>query len=120
MLHDLIRGLVSASANDPGVSTSLVVLDGNGVLADVFEPDKLKGAVAIAVNTLCLVLADDCVLQGSTGAKVEDGIFVVCKWIQSSVLWMVGALPVGCFNIPPSLSPPQAPLPRSKRCHWPS
>lgn len=48
--------------------------DGDGVLADVLEPDKLEGAGAAAVNALGLVLSDDNVPQGRTRVQEEDGI----------------------------------------------
>lgn len=79
VLNDLIRGVVGTTANDPGLLSGLVVLDGDGILADVLEPDVLNGAVAIAVDALGLVLADDGVLQSTTGTDEEHGVLVT--WI---------------------------------------
>jgi hypothetical protein len=52
------------------------LLEGQGILADVFPPDILNGARALAVNSLDLVLSDDDVLQGSTVLEDEDGVLV--------------------------------------------
>ena len=74
MLNDLVAGLVGTTADDPSLVTGLVVLNADGVLTDVLEPDELEGAGTIAVNALLLVLADDGVLQGGASAEDEDGI----------------------------------------------
>lgn len=76
MLDDLVASVVGATTNYPGLLTGLVVLDGNGILADVLKPDELEVARAVAVNTLGLVLADDDVSQGRARAKEEDGVSV--------------------------------------------
>jgi predicted thioredoxin/glutaredoxin len=46
--------MVSTTTNDPGLGSSLVLFDGDGVLADILEPDELKSAVALAVYTFSL------------------------------------------------------------------
>lgn len=81
VLNDLVRGVVRTTTDDPGLGSSLVVLDGDCVLADVLEPDKLKSAVPVAVDALSLVLANDGVLQGTASLDVEDRVLVVFdKW----------------------------------------
>lgn len=67
MLDDLVAGFVCATADNPTVLASLVVLDSYSIFAHVFEPDKLEGARTIAVDALSLVLADDDVLQDCSG-----------------------------------------------------
>lgn len=52
---------------------------GDGVLADILEPDKFEGAGPVAVHTLSLVLADDDVLERGAGLEVEDGVLPVFK-----------------------------------------
>lgn len=54
--------------------------DRNGILTDVLEPDVLKSTVAITVDTLLLVLANDDILQGTTLADNKDSI--VDAWIR--------------------------------------
>lgn len=76
MLHNLVTRMVRAATNDPRMLSSLIVLYGNGVLADVFEPNELKSAMSVAVDTFRLVLADDDVAECGTGAKQEDSISV--------------------------------------------
>ena len=44
MLDDLVGCLVGTATNDPGVLAGLVTLDGDGILADILEPDKVQGA----------------------------------------------------------------------------
>lgn len=117
MLDDLVRGVVGTTADDPGLLAGLVVLDGDGILADVLEPNVLDGAVAVAVDTLGLVLANDGVLQGSAGTDHEDGVLVTCGTLIRSVL-KNGTFYQLC--LPPSFWPLQAPEPRSNRCHFPS
>lgn len=76
VLNNLVRGVVSTTANDPGVVARGIVLHGDGILADILEPDELERAGAIAVDTLSLVLADDDVLEGGALAEEEDGVGV--------------------------------------------
>ena len=71
VLDDLVGGLVSTAANDVGNSAAL---DGDGILADVLEPDKLEVAGAQAVDTLLLVGTDDNVAESSAILKDEDSI----------------------------------------------
>lgn len=54
--------------------------DRNGILTDVLEPDEFKSTVAIAVNTLLLVLANDGILQRTTLADDKDSI--VDAWMR--------------------------------------
>lgn len=67
VLDDLILGLLRAAALDEGVA---VAEEGDGVLADVTEPDVGEGAGALAVDALKLVLADNDVAE--LGAILED------------------------------------------------
>jgi hypothetical protein len=76
VLDNLVTGVVRTTTNDPGLLSSLVILDTDSVLTDILEPDELKGAGTIAVHTLGLVLADDNIAQGGAGAEEEDGISV--------------------------------------------
>lgn len=71
VLDNLVARAVSATADDVG---SAITLDGDSVLADVFEPDVLEGARALAVDTLGLVLADNDVLKSGALLEHEDGI----------------------------------------------
>ena len=57
VLHDLVRARLGATANDVGSSAAL--LDRDGVLADILEPDVVDVARAKAVNALLLVLSND-------------------------------------------------------------
>jgi len=59
VLDDLVRSMVGTTTDDPSVLTSLVVLDGECVLANVLPPDEFKSAVSIAVDTLSLVLTNN-------------------------------------------------------------
>lgn len=74
MLDNLVVRVVGATADDPRFVPGGVSLDGYGVLADVFEPDVLEGAGAVAVDALGLVLANDHVAEGGAGLEVEDGV----------------------------------------------
>jgi hypothetical protein len=71
MLDDLVVGAVCTSANDVG---SAVTLDGDGIFADVLEPDELEVAATQAVDALLLVGTDDDVLQGCALFKNEDSV----------------------------------------------
>lgn len=71
VLDDLVVGVEGTTADDLGVA---VALDGDGVLADVLEPDVLESARANAVDTLALVSADDDVPQGGTVLENKDGV----------------------------------------------
>lgn len=59
------------NAHDPAT------YDRDGVLADILEPDELEGAVALTVDTLRLVLANDDVLQSSALVEDEHGVGVL-------------------------------------------
>lgn len=63
VLDHLVRRVVRASAHDVGLLTRHVVLDSDGVLADIFEPHKLEVAGAVTVNAFGLVLANDDVTE---------------------------------------------------------
>jgi len=76
VLDNLVAGVVRTTTNDPGLLSSLVILDRDSVLADILEPDELEGAGTITVHALGLVLADDDVAQGGAGAEEEDSISV--------------------------------------------
>ena len=51
VLDDLVRAVVSTTTDDPSLRTGLVILDREGILADILPPDEFKGAVAVAVDT---------------------------------------------------------------------
>lgn len=74
MLHDLVRGVVGTTTNDVRLLAGLVVLDGDGVFADIFEPDVFQVARSVTVDPFGLVFADDDVAESSTRAKQEDSI----------------------------------------------
>jgi predicted thioredoxin/glutaredoxin len=54
VLDDLVRCVVSTTTDDPGLLSGLVFFDGDGVLADILEPDELESAVTLAVYTFGL------------------------------------------------------------------
>lgn len=81
VLNNLVGGVVSTTANDPGLLASHVVLDGNGVLTDVLEPHELEVAGTTAVHALSLVRANNDVTQGGAGVKEEDGVGVAWGWL---------------------------------------
>lgn len=71
--------MVGTATDDPGLRTSLVVLDGEGVLADVFPPNEFKGAVTGAVDSFSLVLAYNDISQRSSFVEIEDSVLVACN-----------------------------------------
>lgn len=68
--------MVRATADNPCLLPSLVVLDSDGVLAHIFKPDELKSARTITVHAFSLVLADNDVAECGTRFEEEDGIGV--------------------------------------------
>lgn len=100
MLDHLVAGVVCATANDPGLLPSLVVLDADGVLADVLEPHELEVAVAVAVNTLGLVLANDHVAKGRAGAEEEDGVSASWERLELASLFGEGCWVWHCLDRP--------------------
>jgi hypothetical protein len=54
VLNDFVGCVVGAATDDPGLLSSLVFFDGNGILANIFEPNELKSAVALAMHTFRL------------------------------------------------------------------
>ncbi|KAJ8104452.1 hypothetical protein OPT61_g10749 [Boeremia exigua] len=76
VLDDLVGAVVRAAADDPGLLAGFVVLDRECVFAHVLPPDVLESAVAGAVDTLGLVLADDDVAEGGALVEVENGVLV--------------------------------------------
>lgn len=84
MLHNLIASMISSAADDPGLRASFVVLDADGVFADVFEPHVFECAVAITVDAFGLVLADDDILEGGAGFEEEDCVGFACDGISVS------------------------------------
>jgi hypothetical protein len=46
--------MISTTAYDPGLLSSFVFFDGNGILADVLEPNEFEGAVTLAMDTFSL------------------------------------------------------------------
>lgn len=71
VLDDLVTRAISTTTDDVG---GAVALDRDGVLADILEPNVLKGARTLAVDTLGLVRADDDVLESSAVLEHEDGV----------------------------------------------
>ena len=57
VLDDLVVGVFGTTTDDVGLTAGL--LDGDSVLADVFEPNVVKVARAKAVYSLSLVGADN-------------------------------------------------------------
>jgi hypothetical protein len=104
VLDDLVRRMVSAATDDPAVGARLVVLDAECIFA-----------VAGAVDSFGLVLADDHVAQGSALAEVKDCVFPVCIAFSSP-----GGRSWEMVFLPPSVCELHAPLPRSYLYHWPS
>lgn len=76
MLDHFIRGMICSASDDPGLITSLVLLDGNRILAHIFEPDVFESASSSTVNALSLVFADDDILKSCSGLEKEYGIRV--------------------------------------------
>lgn len=74
MLDNLIRSVVRTTTNDPRLVASDILLDGDGILTDIFEPDELKRAGALTVDTLGLVLADNAVSKSCALFKEEDSV----------------------------------------------
>lgn len=74
MLNHFVRGMVSTSTYDPGFLPSDVVLDSDGIFADVFEPDELEGARPITMDTFSLVGSNDDILKSGTRVEKEDSI----------------------------------------------
>lgn len=89
----LVGRVVSTTTNDPGLSSSCVLLDRESVFADILPPDELlehnvsiclvydasrdathKIAVTLAVDTFGLVLADNHIAQSSARLEKEDGV----------------------------------------------
>jgi hypothetical protein len=66
--------MIGTSTDNPRLRASLIVLDGDGVLTNILEPDVLERAVSVAVNTFGLVLADDGVFESGSGAEDEDSV----------------------------------------------
>jgi hypothetical protein len=66
--------VVGSSTDNPRLLASRIVLDGDGILTNVLEPDILERTVAIAVDTFGLVLADDGVFESGSGAEDEDSV----------------------------------------------
>jgi len=91
VLDDLVRSMVGSTPDDPRLFAGSVILDGQGILTNVFPPYELKmrsvrynnlrtvrtylqRAVTLAMNTLSLVLADDHIAERGTRVKKEDCI----------------------------------------------
>jgi hypothetical protein len=115
VLDDLVGRMVSAATDDPAVSARLVVLDAECIFADVLPPYEFQRAVAGAVDSFGLVLADDHVAQRGAFAQVEDCVFPVC------IAFSFPGDRIGeMVFLPPSVCELHAPLPRSYLYHWPS
>lgn len=78
VLNHFVSGVVSASTYDPGFLPSDVILDSDGIFADVFEPDELEGARPIAMDTFSLVGSNDDILESRTRAEKKNSIGITC------------------------------------------
>ena len=76
VLQDLVVGAVGTAAGDVGGVARVLVLDGEGVLADGAPPHVLERAGALAVDALDLVRADDDVAERAALLDLEDGVRV--------------------------------------------
>lgn len=76
MIHDLVDGIEGAAADD--VAGALLLAEGEGILAHVFNPDVLEHAVSLTVDALDLVGADDAVAERAAGRDDEDGVLGAC------------------------------------------
>lgn len=85
VLQDLVLGAVGTAALDVGGVAGVLVLDGEGVLADGAPPDVLEGAATLAVDTLDLVGADDDVAQRAALLDLEDGVRVATLSLTGAV-----------------------------------
>ena len=74
MLNNFVCSLVRATSNDPGLLSSLIVLDCDGIFTDIFEPDKFESAWSVTVYSFCLVFTDNSILKGRTRAEKEYSI----------------------------------------------
>jgi hypothetical protein len=109
VLHDLVACCLSSSTNDVGLSRSL--LDGNGIFADILEPNVVEVARSEAVHPLGLVSTDYDVSKRSTRSNrvvEEKQVYAYCRvppdWIRKTA-----------SESPPSAWSVQAPEPRSNR-----
>jgi len=82
VLDNFVFSVLGASTDDVGLARGL--LDGDGILTDIFEPDVVDIARAEAVDTFGLVGADHDVLDGSTALDEEDGIGVTTLGLLSA------------------------------------
>lgn len=90
VLDDLVVSVLRASADDQNVA---VAERGNGVLADVAEPDVADSAGALAVNTFQSFGANDDVLEGCAVLEDEDSVIRACVAVLAShaaVVLLVG------------------------------
>ena len=113
MLDNLVRGSLGATTNNVGGAASL--LDRDGVLADVLEPDVVEVAWTEAVYAFLLILADDYIPEKNCVKPLRMGkLSVLSHW----------TVPPDATRKTASASPPspdsQAPEPRSKRTFPPS
>jgi len=75
VLDDLVRARLGATTNDVGSAAAL--LDCDGVLTDILEPDIVDVARAKAVNALLLVLSNDNVpdkIQVNNANRILDAL----------------------------------------------
>jgi hypothetical protein len=62
--------------------------NGDGVLADILEPDELEvAATALAVDALADGLADDNVAQGATALHDEGRVLLACQIVSIETQW---------------------------------
>lgn len=85
VLEDLVLGAESTAAGDGGGLAGILLLDGEGILADSGPPDVGQLAAAHAVDTLDLVGTDDDVGEGSAGLSCVS-LLLILKWFECCCL----------------------------------
>ena len=71
VLHNLVVCVLRTTNNDKHIA---LAQSSNGIFADIAEPDVADCALALAVNTLEGVGADDNILERRTFFKKENGV----------------------------------------------
>jgi len=79
MLNDLVISILGSTPGDCRCSRGL--LDGDGIFANILEPDIPQSARAQAVDTLRLVCADNNILQSSALLKQENGVAIASLFL---------------------------------------
>lgn len=84
VLEDLVGSTGGTTAGDLGGLAGVLLLDGEGILADSRPPDVGEGAATVAVDALNLVGADDDVGEGGALLEDEDGVGVTALSLASA------------------------------------